>query len=173
MLIKTERTTIRLITEDDWHSIKDIWVDFARSEYALFDRPSCTDDDAVQSRIAKWAAANRAGTDHLFFAVCVGERVIGYCAFNRRPESYELGYCFDSAYHGKGFAKESISALLLHLQKMGIDTFTAGTALENIPSVALLQSLGFRQTGTEQVSFYKDENGNDIVFEGGLFEKRG
>jgi RimJ/RimL family protein N-acetyltransferase len=33
--------------------------------------------------------------------------------------------------------------------------FTAGTALDNIPSVALLKSLGFTLIATEKVSFYK------------------
>ena len=47
---------------------------------------------------------------------------------------------------------------------------TAGTALKNISSVKLLKSLGFIQVGTEKVSFHKDENGKDIVFDGGIFE---
>ena len=47
---------------------------------------------------------------------------------------------------------------------------TAGTALNNTPSVKLLNSLGFRQTGTETVSFYKDEEGNAVNFECGIYE---
>lgn len=46
---------------------------------------------------------------------------------------------------------------------------TAGTALENNPSVRLLLSLGFEKVKEEQVSFYKDKNGNDIYFKGGIF----
>jgi len=30
--------------------------------------------------------------------------------------------------------------------------------------------LGFQLIGTEDVSFYQDAQGNDIVFEGGIFE---
>ena len=40
----------------------------------------------------------------------------------------------------------------------------------NTPSVALLKSLGFELIETEKVSFYKDADGNDIVFDGGIFE---
>lgn len=47
---------------------------------------------------------------------------------------------------------------------------TVRTALENLPSVALIASLGFRKIGTEQVSFYQDENGTPIYFGGGIFE---
>ena len=46
----------------------------------------------------------------------------------------------------------------------------SGTALDNVPSVRLLLSLGFRQTGTEKVSFYKDKDGKAIFFDGGIFE---
>ena len=42
--------------------------------------------------------------------------------------------------------------------------------MNNTPSVRLLTSLGFRQIGTETVSFYKDSAGNDITFEGGNYE---
>lgn len=57
-----------------------------------------------------------------------------------------------------------------YLRTLGITKFTAGTTINNIPSVALLKSLGFELVGTENVSFYKDAQGNDIVFEGGIFE---
>ena len=111
MMIKTERTGIRLIVEDDWRQIGRIWKDFNQSQYARYDRPHNTDDSNVRARIAKWAEANRSGTEHIFFAVCLDDTIIGYCAFNKRDNGYEIGYCFDSAYHGKGYAKESISAL--------------------------------------------------------------
>ena len=47
--------------------------------------------------------------------------------------------------------------------------FTAGTAINNTPSVSLLKSLGFELTETENVSIYKDTQGNDIVFQGSIF----
>jgi RimJ/RimL family protein N-acetyltransferase len=55
---------------------------------------------------------------------------------------------------------------------IGIHKFTAGTGMANVPSVRLLESLGFCRVGTERVSFYKDAGGRDIYFEGGLFELR-
>lgn len=72
-------------------------------------------------------------------------------------------------YHGKGYAKESHIALFDHLRTLGATKFTAGTAMNNTPSVSLLKSLGFVLIGTESVSFYQDAQGNDIVFEGGIF----
>ena len=169
MLLKTKRLTIRPIVADDWKSIKEIWVDFNASEYAQYDMPHITDDADVKARMAKWAAANN-GTEHMFFAICLNETVIGYIAFNIRENGYEIGYCFHSAYHGKGYAKESHMALFDYLRTLGITKFSAGTALNNIPSVKLLTSLGFNLVEQEKVSFYKDADGNDIVFDGGIFE---
>ena len=168
-MIKTDRLTIRHIEADDWKSIKEIWGDFNSSSLSQYDTPHNTDDEDVQRRIAKWAGAN-SGTEHMFFAICLGDTVIGYSAFNIREEGYEIGYCFHSAYHGKGYAKESHIALLKYLQTLGITKFTAGTAINNTPSVSLLKTLGFELIGTENVSFYKDAQGNDIVFEGGIFK---
>ena len=108
--------------------------------------------------------------EHIFYAVCLQETIIGYLALHQTEDGYELGYCFHSDYHGKGYAKESISAVLANLKKNGEARITAGTALQNTPSVSLLLSLGFRQIETEKVSFYKDTEGNDIVFDGGIFE---
>ena len=55
------------------------------------------------------------------------------------------------------------------MTKLGNKHIVVGTALNNIPSVNLLKRLGFVQSGTEQVSFYKDNNGKDIYFDGGIF----
>lgn len=53
----------------------------------------------------KMGGAN-SGTEHMFFAICLQDTVFGYSAFNIRGDEYEIGYCFHSAYQGKGYAKE-------------------------------------------------------------------
>lgn len=169
MMLKTERLIIRHIVADDWKSIKYIWVDFNTSDLSQYDKPHNTDDADVGQRIKKWAEAN-SGTEHMFFAICLGDTVIGYIAFNIREDGHEIGYCFRSAYHGNGYAKESLLALINYVRELGIKKLTAGTALNNTPSVSLLKSLGFELIETEKVSFYKDADGNDIVFDGGVFE---
>lgn len=169
MLLKTDRLTIRHIVADDWESIKEIWMDFNATALSQYDKPHNTDDEDVRIRIAKWAVANK-GIEHMFFAICLEDAVIGYSAFNIREDGYEIGYCFHSAYHGKGYAKESHKALFDYLRTLGITKFTAGTAINNIPSVSFLKSLGFALIDTEKVSFYRDSEGNDIVFDGGIFE---
>ena len=166
--IRTERLCIRRVRAGDWEAIRAIWAEAAKTPYARYDRPNDLSDEAVRQRIARWASAADSA-EHRFYAVCLEEKPIGYAAFNRRDAGYEIGYCFHPAYHGNGYAKESLSALLDALKAEGPARITAGTALANRPSVKLLLSLGFTQTGTEKVSFYRDSAGNDIVFDGGLF----
>ena len=169
--IITERLIIRKAYADDWRDIREIWIDFSKSPYARYDVPHSTDEEDVKQRIARWAQTNN-NVEHQFFSILLGEKVIGYASFNARENGYEIGYAFNSAYHGKGYAKESLSALLEQFKKYGVSTFFAGTAINNTPSVRLLSSLGFKKVGTEKVSFYKDENGQPIFFDGGIFELR-
>ncbi len=168
-MIKTERLSIRRVCADDWKAIQAIWADAANSVYAKYDKPNDLDDHSVSRRIAKWASFADSD-EHIFFAVCHQDNVIGYVVFNKRKVGYEIGYCFHSAYQGKGYARESISVLLDAMKAKGASCILAGTALKNTPSVRLLSYLGFKLTGTEKVSFYKDEAGNGIVFDGGLYK---
>lgn len=169
MTLHTERLTIRNIMQEDWEYLRDIWMDFRKSPYVQYDRPVSTEDGEVKARIAQWAGT--AGErEHMFFAICLARRVIGFASFHLRDNGYEMGYCFHSDFQGRGYARESLSALLSYLKTLGINNFSAGTALANIPSVRLLTALGFRMTGQEKVSFYRDAKGNDIVFDGGIFE---
>ena len=170
MQIRTERLLIRPTAAEDWPAVRNIWAALAPLPMAQYDKPHNTDPENVRARISRWADFTRRGTEHMFFAVCLDDAVIGYFAFNQRKTGYEVGYSFHPAHHGKGYAKEALTALLSHLRSQGFARFSAGTALNNAPSVRLLTGLGFRLTGTEQVSFYKDEQGRDIVFDGGIFE---
>lgn len=170
MCILTKRLTIRRIIAADWPSIQEIWQRVNATEVAQYDSPHPTDDETVRTKIAKWVNVGQ-GMEHIFFAICLRERVIGYIAFNIRSQGYEIGYCFHPDFHGKGYAKESLAALLDYMHGLGTKRFLVGTAMKNIPSVALLKSLEFQQIGVENVSFYKDQMGKDIWFQGGIFEK--
>ena len=170
MNIRTERLLLRPAEESDWRDLQALWTDFSASPYAQYDRPHPTEEAEVKARAARWAAVQCAA--HRFYMVCLDGRVIGYVACHERDEGvYECGYCFDAAFHGQGYAGEALRAIIGALREEGAKSLTAGTALDNAPSVRLLKAMGFELTGTERVSFYKDAGGNDIVFEGGVFER--
>ena len=168
MQLKTKRLNIRFINESDWKELIEIWNDFSHSEFAKYDVPHLETEVEAQEKAKQWADVSP-GKEHMFFAVCLGDKLIGYIDFHKNTEEYECGYCFHSGYHGNGYAKESLKALMEWLSGNRRTCFTARTALNNISSVKLLETLGFSKVGEEKVTFYKNENGKDIYFTGGIF----
>ena len=150
MEIETSRLYIRDLYETDWVEMKEIFIDFNRSKYAAFDRPFPKDDDESKSLTKQFSDTG------LFFAVHLLEnsKMIGYVCFHKNGDSFDLGYCFHSAYHSNGYAYESAIALIKYFEKEHhVVSFTAATAIENTPSCKLLERLGFAHISTETVSF--------------------
>lgn len=58
----------------------------------------------------------------------------------------ELGYIFDPAYGGRGFAAEAVAAVVAHaFERLGVRRITAGCFADNLASVRLLEKLGMRR----------------------------
>lgn len=166
MEIYTDRLVIRPLLADDWPDIKAIRQDFSQSAYACYDAPLGGSDSEIKARVRAFAQSG----DFYLVLRADTHAAIGSIDLHNTGHGVDIGYCFLSAHHRKGYAKESITALIGLYTQRGCKRFSAGTALNNTPSVKLLLSLGFRQTGTQQVSFYKDEQGRPIYFDGGIFE---
>ena len=162
MRLETNRLRIRRLHETDWQEVKNIFTDFNNSQYAVYDLPLPTEEEEVKSLTKRFAESN------LFFAVFKKDSsdMLGYVCFHKEGDNYDLGYCFRSEYHAKGYAYESTKALVEFLvAECGATGFTAGTAIDNIPSCRLLERLGFVWVSTETVSF-----DNVFSFQGGNFE---
>lgn len=161
MELKTHRLYIRDLQEDDWTKMKNIFNDFNNSKYVAYDRPLPTEDTEIEALTKQFVE------NGLFFAIYLLDKnkMIGYVCFHKDEEKYDLGYCFHSTFHSNGYAYESISALIDYfIQEYNAATFTAGTAIDNIPSCKLLEKLGFKCVSTEYISFNED-----FSFEGGNF----
>ena len=162
MRLETNRLRIRRLHETDWQEVKNIFTDFNNSQYAVYDMPLPTEEEEVRALIKRFAESN------LFFSVFLKDSsdMLGYVCFHKEGDNYDLGYCFHSAYHSKGYAYESTKALVEYfIAECGATGFTAGTAIDNIPSCRLLERLGFVWVSTETVSF-----DNVFSFQGGNFE---
>lgn len=159
--MKTSRLYIRTLRETDWVEMKNVFIDFNNSKYAIYDMPLPVEDNEAKALTKRFADSN------LFFAIYILDttHMIGYVCFHKEQNKYDLGYCFHSAYHSNGYAYESTTAIIEYLFKeYGASSFTAGTALDNIPSCNLLKKLGFTCVSTEEVSF-----DNEFSFQGGNF----
>lgn len=167
MHISTRRLTIRRLLPGDWPALSLIAADFADGPYARYDHTLPSDEEGIRA-----AAESFASTGEYYAALLPDGRMAGYIRLALLDGEAELGYCFHSAFHGQGYASEACSALMDALTKEEkVFSFVAGTALRNEPSCRLLERLGFVLVETGDVSFHKDENGQEIFFEAGLFVK--
>ena len=70
------------------------------------------------------------------------------------PFQLELGYSLDPAYQGNGYATEAVRAILVSaFGAWDIHRMTASVDPENMPSVRLLERLGFRKEAHFIASF--------------------
>jgi RimJ/RimL family protein N-acetyltransferase len=76
-----------------------------------------------------------------------GGAPIGICGLLKRDwlEDVDLGFALRPPFWGRGYAFEAASAVLAHARgPLGLRRIVAVTALDNAPSVQLLEKLGFR-----------------------------
>ena len=166
--METERLTIRELRLEDWKSIQAMWIAQVYSPYAQYIYPKPLDDQSAHQKVKNWVEGHGVG-DKRCLVICFSEKIIGYVTFQHKEHDFEIGYCFHSDFQGKGYAKESLSAILMEMNRKGVSGVLAQTALKNTPSVRLLHSLGFQQIDTIENSICKDGEGNDIFFDDGLF----
>ena len=92
-------------------------------------------------------------------------RMIGNIYLGKREfDSLELGYVFNRAYWGKGYAYESASALVELAFKKEIHRIYAECDPQNTASWKLLEKLGFQREAhfRKNIFFWKDEKGKPI-----------
>jgi RimJ/RimL family protein N-acetyltransferase len=58
----------------------------------------------------------------------------------------QLGYIFDPAYSGRGYATEAVTAMVAHaFDRLGVRRITAGCFADNLASVRILEKVGMRR----------------------------
>jgi [ribosomal protein S5]-alanine N-acetyltransferase len=97
-------------------------------------------------------------------------RMIGHAGFHgapgvngpRKPGALELGYAVFPPFRGRGYATETVVALIEWAQaEHNIRRFIASVSPTNGPSLAIVKKLGFVQTGEQ----WDEEDGLELVFE--------
>jgi len=134
------------------------------------DHPWPTSSEEIK-RITEWFA----GGDS-YFAVCLKDtgRFIGFVSLNQEQKEdcreFNIGYIFNSDYHGKGYAKEACRAAIGHaFDRLQAHRVVSGTAAANRASCRLLERLGLKRTAESIGSFRNTQDGKPIEFVGYTF----
>ncbi len=155
----TERLHIRGFRAEDWKDLYEYLSDEQVIKYEPY--------DAFTEEESRHEAAKRSKNED-FLAVCLKDtdKVIGNLYFSEQGfGTWELGYVFNAAYQGNGYASEAAAALLQDaFLNHGIRRVVAVCNPENGPSWRLLERLGMRREGhlLQNIFFRKDEHGEPI-----------
>lgn len=91
--------------------------------------------------------------------------MVGHVGFHARPDGeglVEIGYSVLPAHRRQGYAREAVTALLgWGMAQPGVRRLRASVAPDNTASRGLLDSLGFRQVGTQ----WDERDGEELVLE--------
>jgi len=167
--MQTTNLKIRRFCNADFDDFAELIRDKMASEYAIYDHPFPTDDEALKKILDYFTSTDE------FFAVELirTNKVIGFLTLNNCEEQgvRNLGYCINTQYQGKGYGTEAVKEIIRYAkEEMKIYKLITGTAKNNIPSVRLLSAVGFKKTGENIASFSKDQNGNLIESIGYSYE---
>ena len=145
------RLVLRPAAADDWKTVQQLFFDFGKSPYYMYDPIENTDDASVKNWVQGMIQ------NHVIYAVSLQDNpaMIGYVCFHIDGEAYDIGYLFFSAHQGLGYATEAAQAAMNALIKeRNIRLFTATAAAPNLPSVRVLEKLGFTITSSREVPFH-------------------
>lgn len=112
------------------------------------------------------AEARSASDEHI--AVCLratGQVVGDLFAMPEPPDTFSVGWHFNSDFSGMGYATEAARALFAHLfETRGARRLYAYVEVDNGASRRLCERLGMRQEGVfkEYISFTSDDRGQPI-----------
>ena len=139
--METERLYIRRYTKEDFPGFCELIRDKMASPYAKYDHTFPTEDAALMEVLNFFAISDE------FWALeeKSEHKIIGFVSLNYVNEaSRNLGYCLHTPWHGKGYASEAARRIIRYArEELGLEKLVTGTAEENLPSVRLLERLGF------------------------------
>lgn len=173
--IHTERLVIRPMTLDDVANIHARRNNPDAARYQDWEVPYSL--DRARSLVAHVVELGGPVTDEWWMAqVCLHDgTVVGDLAVNLTWEgrSAEVGYTFEPASWGRGFATEALSALVDYLfDDVGVTRVWGALDPANPPSARLLERTGFLYEGRTRLSFWKDGEPSDDLIYGMVREDR-
>jgi len=157
--METDRLIIRKFSTDDWEDLYEYLSDQEVVKYEPY--------DTFTQEACKQESTRRSG-DENFWAVCLKDtdKLIGNIYLAKQDfDTWELGYVFNSNFHGNGYATEAAKALMnTAFRENGARRITAMCNPLNTPSWKVLERLGMRREGhlIKNIYFKKDDDENPI-----------
>ena len=140
--IETQRLRIRSFQRNDWQTVYDYTSDPAVMAYIP--------EGPFTPEQAKAFVADNMGEQARAVAVLLktADMLIGHMDFHPwfAPQTYEIGWVFNRAYHGQGYATEAAHALLRYgFEALRLHRIIATCQPENIASCRVMEKLGMRR----------------------------
>ena len=150
IIMETKRLRLRPLREEDASVFFEVWSDPESVRYFSF--PPLKGIEQAQARIADKLQASSYGKSVIFVIESKDSgEVLGDCGMhNGEPicQRAEIGYCLARRHWGKGYMTEAIDALIEYgFKKAGLRRIEADIDPRNLPSILLVERLGFKREG--------------------------
>ena len=151
--IETKRLTMRQLSDEDWSLYYKLQTDPEIIDLC-FDQRSETDiKTGFYSRLPNWTI----DSEHWLCLVIIEKESgnkVGITGFNFADGLAEIGYLLLPCFHGKGYATESLKALLAWSQNIDeVNGYNAVVTKGNIASERVLDKCGFNLSKIEQNAY--------------------
>lgn len=149
-IIDTKRLRLRPLRPEDASVFFEMWSDSEAVRYFSF--PPMQDIEQAKARVAEKMQSSCDGKS----MICVIESrdtgaVLGDCGLHNgvaHSRRAEIGYCLGRKHWGKGYMTEAVDALIEHgFKKAGLHRIEADIDPRNLPSIQLIERLGFKREG--------------------------
>ncbi|MEL7488793.1 MAG: GNAT family N-acetyltransferase [Pseudomonadota bacterium] len=157
--IKTTRLLLRRIGDDDVDAHVDLTNDETLARNASRIPFPYRREDALML-LAEKSAGWKAGLEFAFGGFDE-DRLIGHAGLRKLPAGWSLGYDVHRDWRGRGFAVELGRAVCAFgFRILGADELIAGCFVDNPASQTVLDRIGFRKTGTVDLTPSKGRGGS-------------
>ncbi|GID62819.1 N-acetyltransferase [Actinoplanes cyaneus] len=168
MLMATERLILRRFRASDAPTLAEYRSDPAVARYQSWDAPFPLEKAELAVRNFAASSPDEPGwfqyaIEHAAERTLVGD--VGVRLHDNLKQA-EIGFTLATAYQGKGFATEAVSAVLDRLFRLqGVHRVMGECDARNTRSAALMERLGFTREGLlRQQTFIKGEWTDDLLF---------
>jgi RimJ/RimL family protein N-acetyltransferase len=171
--IRTERLVLRPFTEADLEDVLSYQSDPEVVRFLLYGVRDAAEVRAwLRERAAETELTDEGQTLALGVEWPAAGRLIGQVNLrwrSRESRQGEVGYTFNSAFHGKGLATEAVTAVLrLGFEGLGLHRVYGECDALNRPSAALMERLGMRREAHFKGDFWFKGRWSDSLIYGML-----